>query len=77
MVPTLKNLSKNFQKVPVKFGAVNCEDDSKNNRELAENMGIEGFPSLFLIKKSGRLVEYNGERDENGIAKNIINKYKL
>ena len=69
MVPTLKKLAKTLQPYDVHVGSVNCDD--ARNEELAESVGVEGYPSIYMVKKSGRLVEYHGDHDAKSLIRGI------
>ena len=74
MVPTLKkiaqsnNNSNNSNNVMI--GSVDCTS-SKGNKQLADKINIEGFPTIFSIRPSGRLKPYTKGRDEQSINTHI------
>jgi thiol-disulfide isomerase/thioredoxin len=71
IVPEVKRLATKLKPYDVNVGSVNCEDREKDNHTLSENVGIEGYPSLYVVKKSGRLVEYNGSYDAKSMIRGI------
>lgn len=78
-----KNLKPAYEKAAsslqgyAKVAAVNCDDDS--NKPFCGGMGVQGFPTLKLIKpkkKGGKpLVEdYQGARTAKGIKEAVLDK---
>lgn len=71
-----KNLKPEYIKLASKLkgianiGAVDC--DNKNNQPLAQQYGIQGFPTLKLITPSGKIVDYNGARTAGAMASFVI-----
>lgn len=37
-------------------------DENPASKRLTQRLGIEGFPSMFIIERDGRLTPYNGSR---------------
>lgn len=71
MVPTMKKLAKTLKPYSVNIGAVNCDNVRAKNDQLAGEVGVDGFPSLYVVKKSGRLVPYEGGRDAKSIMRGL------
>ena len=69
MIPTINELSKKN----VNIGIINGDDNI--NQPILEHIGLEGFPSLYLLKKSGRLVEYKGPRTKSSIESKLNSFY--
>tara|TARA_B110000908_G_scaffold167220_1_gene219777 strand:- start:5744 stop:6190 length:447 start_codon:yes stop_codon:yes gene_type:complete len=40
-----------------------AELDADNEKDLAKELGAQGFPTLVLVDKNGLKEKYNGERD--------------
>ncbi len=63
MAPAWEQLAKQ-----VGDAAVIAEVDVTQNEDIAEKVGIEGFPTLKLFKKGDRKgIEYNGARDTTAL----------
>lgn len=59
------------------MAAIDCDEDS--NKQLCGSMGVQGFPTLKIVrpgKKAGRPVieDYNGQRTANGIVEAVVSK---
>jgi len=44
------------------------EVDSERHKDVVEDMGIDGFPTIFFRTSTGTLKRYNGERRGQKIA---------
>ena len=40
--------------------------------EDASALGVQGFPTLFIVEKNGRLTRYNGDRDLQHIRYHLM-----
>ncbi|RFU27684.1 hypothetical protein B7463_g8665, partial [Scytalidium lignicola] len=78
-----KNLQPIYEKVAknlaglAKVAAVDCDDDA--NKQLCGSMGVQGFPTLKIVKpgsKPGRPIveDYQGPRTAKGIAEAVVDK---
>ena len=78
-----KNLQPAFEKAAksltglAKVAAVNCDEES--NKPFCGNMGVQGFPTLKIVKpgkKAGKPIveDYQGERTAKAIVDAVINK---
>jgi thiol-disulfide isomerase/thioredoxin len=67
-LPTWEKISKNTD-LNVSFKIF---DSDKNQREINE-YNVSGFPTI-MFKVNDKLIEYNGDRDENSI-KEFISSY--
>jgi thiol-disulfide isomerase/thioredoxin len=65
-LPTWEKISKNTD-LNVSFKIF----DSDNNKKEIEEYKISGFPTI-MYKVNNKLIEYNGDRDENSIKEFII-----
>lgn len=52
---------------------VKVDADQKKNKKLAKTYGVEGFPTLKVIRAGATVEEYKGPRDADGIV-NYVNK---
>lgn len=74
--PAYEKAAKNLDGL-AKVAAIDCDDDS--NKQLCGSMGVQGFPTLKIVrpgKKYGRPVveDYNGQRTANGIVEAVVSK---
>ena len=79
-----KNLKPAYEKAAkslsgiAKVAAVNCDEES--NKPFCGSMGVQGFPTLKIIKpskqsgKRGTVEDYNGPRNANGIMDVVTDK---
>ena len=79
-----KNLKPAYEKAATSLSglanvaAVNCDEDS--NKPLCGQMGVQGFPTLKIVKparkKGGKpgVEDYNGERSARGIKEAVLGK---
>jgi thiol-disulfide isomerase/thioredoxin len=72
MVDTLSYLSDQLKDYGFKVSAVNCDDTSKQNDQLAQKIGVEGFPSLYFINSKGELKDYTGGRDLKSLLTEVV-----
>ena len=72
MVETLSYLSDQLQDYGFVVAAVNCDDTELRNDQLAQDIGIEGFPSLYFVNGQGELQEYQGGRDLENLLLEIV-----
>jgi protein disulfide-isomerase A6 len=75
--PAFEKAAKNLAGL-AKVAAVNC-DDKEANQNLCAQMGVQGFPTLKIIKpgkKPGRPVveDYQGPRSTKGIVDAVVDK---
>lgn len=59
------------QKSNVKVGAFNCDYNDKH-RDISQNLGIQGFPTIRYINKNRKSADYNGKTDIEDILKFLI-----
>lgn len=79
-----KNLKPQYEKAATslqglaKVAAVNCDEDV--NKQFCGKMGIQGFPTLKIVKPSKKagskpvVEDYNGERTAKAIARAVKDK---
>jgi thiol-disulfide isomerase/thioredoxin len=65
-LPTWEKISKNTD-LNVSFKIF----DSDKNRKEIDEYNISGFPTI-MYKVNNKLIEYNGDRDENSIKEFIL-----
>ncbi len=68
MVEGLTFLAENLKKYDIAFGAVECEGDTT----VADTLEVDALPSIFLVKKNGRLKPYSGATDVESLLDAII-----
>ena len=61
-------LASGLNKYNISIGVV----DSDTQHKVADTLGIEALPSLFLVKKNGRLIPYHGLTDVESLLDAII-----
>jgi len=61
------------KKSNVKVGAFNCDYNDKH-RDIANNLGINGFPTIRYINKNRESSDYHGGIDIKNILKFLIQK---
>jgi len=59
------------KKSNVKVGAFNCDYNDKH-RDIANNLGINGFPTIRYINKNKKSADYQGPTDIKNILKFLI-----
>jgi len=62
LVPVWEQLGKKF---PNKIGAVDCGI----HKEVAQSLGVKGFPTIIAFKNGKPAARYSGQRDFNSLAK--------
>lgn len=74
LAPTWDQLSAHFAaNDKVKIGKVDCTSEENKNKELCNEQGVSGFPTLNLYMNGEKVSEYNGKRDIEDL-KAFINK---
>jgi thioredoxin-like negative regulator of GroEL len=68
MIEGLSFLAENLNKYDISIGAV----DSDTQHKVANTLGVEALPTLFLVKKNGRLMPYHGLTDVVTLLDEII-----
>ena len=48
--------------------------DGDANKQLISELGVRGFPTVFLLDNDGELHEYNGPRTVDGVTSFVCNK---
>jgi protein disulfide-isomerase A6 len=61
------------KKSNVKVSAFNCDYNDKH-RDIANNLGINGFPTIRYINKNNTSSDYHGKIDIKDILKFLIQK---
>ena len=61
------------KKSNVKVSAFNCDYNDKH-RDIANNLGINGFPTIRYINKNRESADYHGGIDIKNILKFLIEK---
>ena len=61
------------KKSNVKVSAFNCDYNDKH-RDIANNLGINGFPTIRYINKNKKSADYHGGIDIKNILKFLIEK---
>ena len=61
------------KKSNVKVSAFNCDYNDKH-RDIANNLGINGFPTIRYINKNKKSADYHGGIDIENILKFLIEK---
>jgi thioredoxin-like negative regulator of GroEL len=61
------------KKSNVKVGAFNCDYNDKH-RDISQNLGIQGFPTIRYINKNRKSVDYNGPTDIKKLLNFLIQK---
>ena len=56
--------------------AVNCDDTNLGNDNLAQQIGIQGFPTLYFVTGNGQLEQYDGGRDLQPLLESIVDMSK-
>lgn len=52
--------------------------DADKNKNLVNSMGVQGYPTIFFINKSGTVAEkYNGDRTRDAILAEICKKVRV
>jgi protein disulfide-isomerase A6 len=59
------------KKSNVKVGAFNCDYNDKH-RDIANNLGINGFPTIRYINKNKKSADYQGPTNVKDILKFLI-----
>jgi thioredoxin-like negative regulator of GroEL len=74
MVEFVESLSSVLpKKSNVKVGAFNCDYNDKH-RDISQNLGIQGFPTIRYINKNRKSVDYNGPTDIKKLLNFLIQK---
>ena len=73
MIPTLNNLADDMSRDNELssrglLGAVDCTE----NREIAERMGVMGYPTIKIFKNGRYMGDYEGSRDSNELRNFIV-----
>jgi len=64
LAPTWEELAKHYQdNAGVTIGHVDCTADDNANRELCNEQGVNGFPTLNIYKDGEKVDEYSGKRE--------------
>lgn len=63
--PTWKQLYKEGKKLEYKIAAV----DAMKNQELVHMLGIQGYPTILVVMKNGKIKEYTGPRTLEALKK--------
>ena len=71
MVGQVSKLADTLKPYAVSVGAVNCDNTRARNHVLAEKLGLEGFPTMYMVKRNGRLVEHNGAIDNKSLIRGM------
>lgn len=75
LAPTWDELSGAFsENKNVKIGKVDCTSEENKNKELCNENGVNGFPTLILFKNGEKVSEYNGKRDLEDL-KSFVSKH--
>ena len=67
MVKPLSKLADVLKPYAISVGAVDCDNTRANNNVLAEKLGLEGFPTMYIVKKNGRLMQHDGPNDNKAL----------
>ena len=76
MVESLSYMSDQLKNHGFKVAAVNCDDTNKRNDELAQKVGVEGFPSVYFVNGQGELNDYGGNRDLKSLLQEVVKMSK-
>lgn len=72
LVPTWEQLGKKFAaKENVNIVKVDCTVDV--SKQLCNDQGIDGFPTLLLYREGRKLSEYNGSRSLDDLYEFVMN----
>jgi len=75
LAPTWDQLSGLFaSNDQVKIARVDCTSDDNKNKEICNEQGISGFPTLILYKNGEKVAEYEGKRDIDDL-KDFVSKH--
>lgn len=60
----------------VAVGAMNCNDNFHGNGDVAQDIGVRGYPSIAYINIDGTIDHemFGGERDKDSLVKFVCNK---
>ena len=64
----------NMTKGKFQFGAVNCMNRVAKNDVLSRALKVEGYPSIYLIRKDKRIHPYNGRRSVKDLLQFVCDK---
>ena len=67
IAPTMKILANKLKPYNILFGAVDCDKTAN----ISNILKIGALPSLFIVKRTGRLIPYSGNYDTGSIIKEI------
>lgn len=66
MVTDYKSIASRAKKnSKIYYAAVNCVQE----KELAENLGVKGFPTIKMVDEKGNMSDYNGGRSQEELEK--------
>lgn len=57
LAPDMENASLSYQ-----FPSFYVDGDTRDGNKLMQEMGVQGFPSVFSIDKNNKLEKYHGDR---------------
>ena len=71
LVEMMKTLGKNLpNKTGINVGAYDCANE--DNEDLAQQIGIQGYPTLMFFNKKGKRNEIHGPRNMENILKEML-----
>ncbi|TRY71848.1 hypothetical protein TCAL_05412 [Tigriopus californicus] len=76
LAPTWDELAKKYEgKAGIKVAKVDCTSNDNQNKELCNDQGVNGFPTLIIHKDGQKVAEYSGKRELADLEKFVNQHY--